>query len=200
MNDKMIKKLRWTWMMMIQRCYDQYHPSYRYYGEEGVSMDPSWINLQKFIDDVGLPPEATRKWSIDRIDNNGNYTADNVRWADWSTQSRNRKDTRLLEHNGDVRCITDWAKKISQETGEHFHTVSSRLYSGWSIEQARTGSGPGPKKKLVTIDGITKPMKQWAKENDISEGALNARLYLYNWPVEQAVTQPVRGYKSNIRT
>ena len=45
----------------------------------------------------------------------------------------------------------------------------------------------------ITFNGLTKTLKQWANTMGINYGTLCGRINVYNWPVERALTQPVRG-------
>lgn len=45
----------------------------------------------KFVEDMGLKPEPTNEYSIDRINPYGNYEPSNCRWADRHTQARNTR-------------------------------------------------------------------------------------------------------------
>lgn len=40
------------WIGMINRCYNPKSTSYPLYGEKGVTVDPRWHSLEKFIEDV----------------------------------------------------------------------------------------------------------------------------------------------------
>jgi hypothetical protein len=46
--------------------------------------------------------------------------------------------------------------------------------------------------RLLTFDGQTLTIAQWARKLGIPVGTLNLRISHYNWPVERALTQPVR--------
>jgi len=76
---------------MKQRCLNPNYKQWKDYGGRGIQICQEWIDsFDAFLADVGEKPES--HLSLDRIDNNGNYEADNVRWADRTTQSRNRRN------------------------------------------------------------------------------------------------------------
>lgn len=90
------------WDAMKRRCLNPQHPDYRNYGARGISVCPEWASsFETFLTDVGYKPHS--HLTLDRIDNNGNYTPGNVRWTTRSENLRNRrprsqwsKKTRLL--------------------------------------------------------------------------------------------------------
>lgn len=82
------------WQGMITRCTNCNHDSYEHYGGRGITVCGEWArSFQAFFDHVKhLPNFAGAGYSLDRIDNNGNYEPSNVRWATASEQRRNRRD------------------------------------------------------------------------------------------------------------
>jgi len=78
---------------MIQRC-ESDHPHYRkYYGERNIKVCKRWRNnFENFFIDMGYPP--TKKHTIDRINNNGNYSLHNCQWATRKQQQANRRNSR----------------------------------------------------------------------------------------------------------
>jgi len=86
---------------MIARCYNPKAPNYRWYGGRGIKVCNRWlygdddtdkIGLEYYIEDIGkLGPKPSPKHSLDRIDNDGHYEPDNVRWATQKDQLKNRR-------------------------------------------------------------------------------------------------------------
>ena len=81
-----------TWNGMMQRCFNEKKSNYKSYGGRGITVCPQWQDSKVFLEFcdtvLGERPEG---YTLDRIDNDGNYEPGNVRWADKETQSNNRR-------------------------------------------------------------------------------------------------------------
>jgi len=77
-----------TWRAMKKRCYNKKHTAYHNYGGRGILICDRWLNsFTAFVDDMGIRPEGM---SIDRIDRDKGYEANNCTWSNNHTQNRNR--------------------------------------------------------------------------------------------------------------
>lgn len=88
-----------VWNDARQRCSNPNHPGWVNYGGRGIAVCAEWReDFAQFLADVGeRPPDppdwpsSVSFWSLDRIDNDGDYEPSNVRWADPITQRRNQR-------------------------------------------------------------------------------------------------------------
>lgn len=80
-----------VWRQIRERCHNPSHKYYRNYGARGISLFDDWrTDVTSFINYVSNLPNAFKQgYSLDRIDNNGNYEPNNLRWATRTTQAEN---------------------------------------------------------------------------------------------------------------
>lgn len=104
-----------SWNSMIHRCCNKKHKNYSDYGGRGIKVCDKWLDkitgVIQFIQDVGEKPEPKHLYSLDRIDNEGNYEPGNVRWAKSSTQNNNRRKSVVLSKYSDEELLEECKKR-----------------------------------------------------------------------------------------
>lgn len=129
------------WRGMVSRCRSPLGSGFNKYGARGIMVCAGWVgSFVDFYRDLGRRPRGR---SLDRINNNGNYSCGhceeclangwpmNVRWATSLAQARNKRNNRIIEFRGMKLCLADMAEKC----GIGYFTARSRLNHGWSVER-----------------------------------------------------------------
>lgn len=116
-----------SWIRMNNRCNNPGDPKYLYYGARGIKICERWKNFINFFKDMGPRP---RGMGLDRIDNASGYFPENCKWSTMKEQCRNRRSTRIYEHEGKKMCLTDWCDSLNLR----FTTISDRMKRGYSFE------------------------------------------------------------------
>lgn len=135
-------KIYRTYSSMKNRCYNANEPSYARYGGRGITICPEWLGKNGFVNFMqwsyanGFDENATKtQCSLDRIDNNKGYSPNNCRWANSEIQANNRRSNRLIEFNGEIHTVAEWARILDISADN----ISRRIdYLGWDINKALT--------------------------------------------------------------
>ena len=83
-----------TYRNMMKRCYTKSDPRYKDYGGRGISVCEEWQDIIKFV--AWADSTYIEGYTLDRIDNAGNYEPSNCRWTDATTQAINQ---RMMKNN-----------------------------------------------------------------------------------------------------
>lgn len=88
-------KLYGEWHGIKTRCMNKNAERFKDYGGRGITVCDEWKNdFQAFYDYVSkLPHFGEAGYSLDRINNDGNYEPNNVRWATRIEQANNTRRT-----------------------------------------------------------------------------------------------------------
>lgn len=171
-----------AWQSMRDRCSKPQVESYQRYGARGISVYPGWENsFENFYRDMG--PRPGPEYSLDRLDNDGDYTPENCRWADVRTQANNRSVNRKYVLNGEELTLA----QISEKYNINYNTLYSRVIRyGMSIEEAvKTDI----RRRNITYGGKTQSLAEWAREFGMNYNKLYNRVVTLGWSLERAVKE-----------
>lgn len=118
------KRTYQLWRAIKDRCFNPNCAAYHRYGGRGVTMCDRWrTSYADFVADIGEQPEGM---TLDRIDNNGNYEPNNVRWVTRKEQANNRSTNVFVTYQGETKTLMQWAEHLGWEYG----LIASRWKSG----------------------------------------------------------------------
>ena len=141
------------WDGMLQRCNNPDYPQWKDYGGRGVAL--KWESRQEFFDHVGDRPAGM---TIDRIDNDGDYTPGNVRWATRAEQQYNKRHKAFVEIDGEKHRLFD----LAQQSGLSRNTIEARVRRGLSMAEVLS---PERQRDLsgLALGGVVSGIKQQQK-------------------------------------
>lgn len=119
-----------VWVLIRQRCLNPDDPSYVNYGGRGVRICQRWETFENFLKDMGTRPAPN--YTVERKNNDGNYSPRNCVWKPRSEQSRNRRTTFWFEASGERLCLAELARRNSMKPA----VLNGRLRRGWSLGEA----------------------------------------------------------------
>lgn len=114
------------------RCYNKKISFYKNYGGRGITLCDEWLTNPESFYTWAINNGYRDNLTIDRIDNDKGYSPENCRWVTRAEQNRNFRRNRLINYNGEVHCLSEWAR--IRNIGKS--TLKQRLDLGWPIEEA----------------------------------------------------------------
>src|SRR3990167_7622642 len=83
------------WKAMKSRCNNPKNNGYKFYGGRGIKVE--WHSFEEFKRD--MLKTYKDNLSIDRIDNDGNYSKENCRWTTSLEQANNHSNNLIIDFN-----------------------------------------------------------------------------------------------------
>ena len=120
-----------VWETMRLRCNSPKNHKYYMYGARGIKVCDEWNNDFLKFKEWALNNGYSKGLSLDRIDNNGNYSPDNCRWATRKQQQRNRRNNVIITYNGKTQTLIEWSEELNMS----YKALRERYRSGWDINK-----------------------------------------------------------------
>jgi len=122
-------KIYWVWASMKQRCFDRNKSDYHRYGGRGITVCKRWLEFKNFEEDMKIGYK--KGLTLDRINNDEDYSRNNCRWATQKQQANNRRSNRVVYFKGKSKTLTQWIEFFDLKPS----TVRQRFYAyKWDLE------------------------------------------------------------------
>ena len=122
-----------VWQSMRARCRNPNNSAFKNYGGRGITICDRWDDFHTWLADMGPRPQGA---SLDRIDNDGNYSPENCRWATKKEQQRNTRKVVFVTVEG----VTRKAVELFDICGLKPETIVARAAKGLTLEQVLSKS------------------------------------------------------------
>jgi hypothetical protein len=134
------------WKGMKKRCLSPSHKSYSSYGGRGITICDEWLEYVPFMQ-WAIANGYKQGLTLERVDNNGPYSPENCRWATCKVQANNRRNSVILEYDGQAKTLAMWA----EERNVNLYTLWDRIKRyNWPIKKALTTPTRGYNNGIVT--------------------------------------------------
>ena len=105
------------WQNMKRRCYNKNNPRYKDYGGRGIRVCKKWRNCFESFRDWALQNGYEHGLSINRKDNNKNYTPLNCDWQTTAKQALNTRRNKFFEFQGKLLTMKEIAALAKVDYG-----------------------------------------------------------------------------------
>ncbi len=183
------------------RCHDKDDKGYKNYGGRGIEVWLDWredfLEFYNWCQANGYKERAGL--SLDRKDNDGNYSPQNCWFTDKPTQNRNRRSNRYFTAFGETKCLFDWGKdprcKVSVwglRTRVDKPEWEGRFEEALTVENDKPRADRNNKRTIqLTAFGETKCMSAWLEDKRclVKIDSLRDRLRK-GWDATKAISTP----------
>lgn len=117
---------------MKSRCNWPSHHAYNDYGGRGIKVCDEWNDSFICFYEWAIKNGYSDSLTLDRIDNDGDYSPDNCRWTDMHNQSVNRRNTVMFTLHNETKPLIEWCR----EYGVSYSTAYGRIFKyGWDSDK-----------------------------------------------------------------
>ena len=176
---------------ILARCNNPKNKDYNNYGGRGIKICKRWEKcFENFYEDMENRP--SKQHSINRGDNNKNYSKSNCNWATQKEQQNNRRSNKNVTYKGRNQTLTQWCEELNLAKD----TTGYRLRNGWSVndafeisfEDAQKRKGIN-KRRMLAYKGESHSISEWGRILEIPSGRITARINTLGWSIEKALSE-----------
>src|SRR5271155_5785930 len=108
-DDPVREKLLYSiWSAIKYRCHNETSPAYKWYGARGIKVCKEWINNFRVFESWALSHGYKEGLTMDRKNNDKDYSPGNCRFVNRTAQARNRRGNLLLTAFDETKTVAEW--------------------------------------------------------------------------------------------
>lgn len=130
-HDLSKHRLYSIWIDIRKRCFDTKRDSYKNYGGRGITICNEWNSDFMSFYNWAISNGYDEKLTLDRIDNDGDYTPENCRWVTRLVQNNNTRKNVYIEFKGEKLTISQLARRYDL----HPKTITYRIENGYKGDE-----------------------------------------------------------------
>lgn len=188
-KDKTKEKLYKVWICMKKRCYDIHNTNYKRYGGRGIKICDEWLDFNNFYKwsinngyKLEILNNGKNKWTIDRINNDGNYEPSNCRYVEFLEQQYNRRNTIYVTYNGKKYNLLELSKTLNISIS----CLKRRIQRNWDKENLNKRPLIKNEKKYF-YDNKYYSLSELSSKYNIPTKILYSRIVIQGWDIKKAI-------------
>lgn len=178
----MDRRLKSIYKNMKSRCYNPNVPCYKHYGGRGITICDEWLNSFDSFEQWALSNGYADSLTIDRIDNDKDYSPSNCRWVSQKEQCNNKRTNYYITYMGCTKTLMEWCDELNLSYGK----ISSRIHQYNMSPTEAFESECNLNFRMITYKGESLPLKDWCKKLGLNYHRTASRLNNLHWTVEEA--------------
>lgn len=121
-----------VWNSMRQRCYNPKVKNYHRWGGRGIKVCKKWRESFIHFYEWAISNGYKKGLSIDRKNNNGNYSPKNCHFITAKKQVQNMSKTKMVKWHGKSTPLSALCEKYNMP----YYIVNGRISRGWDLDKA----------------------------------------------------------------
>lgn len=101
------------WWGIVRRCTKEGSEHWNDYGGRGIALYKPWVAFNKFCRDIvkTIGPRPSLRYSLGRLNNDGNYQPGNLDWQTASEQRKNQRKKRAIQNFSNLELVRELKRR-----------------------------------------------------------------------------------------